>query len=160
MPVHPAIVHIPLVLALLAPAVLLYIAVRAFRGGASRRAWAVIVALQAAVVGGGLVALQTGEADEDRVEATVGEAVIEVHEHRAQTFVTAAAVLLALTVVGIVVPKLSRAVAPAALVAALVVAGLGVSTGHAGGTIVYGAGGVMAAPSGLPAAAAAQDDDD
>jgi uncharacterized membrane protein len=137
LPLHAAIVHIPLVLALVVPVVLAYLTLRAFRGGASRKAWAVIVALQAVIVGVGVAALQTGEAEEHRVEAVVSEAALETHEERAELFVTAAGALLALTLLGLAAPRISRGVAPAALILSIAVAGLGTAAGHAGGTLVY-----------------------
>jgi uncharacterized membrane protein len=159
LPLHPAIVHIPLVIALLAPVVLAYLTWRAFGAGAGRRAWAVIVALQGAVVGVGILGLRSGEAEEERVEAVVAEAAIEAHEHRAQAFVLGAGVVLGLTVFGLAAPRASRLLAPASLVAALVVAGLGVMTGHAGGSLVYRHGAAAAYTSSPAAAPRAHDDD-
>ena len=153
MPLHPAIVHFPIVLAALSPFVLGWLVYRAWRGTATRRAWALAVGLQVALVGSGLLALRTGEADEDRAEATVAESVIEAHEEKATTFVIGAGAVLGLVVIGFALPRASRVLAPAGLVATLAIGGLGLLTGRAGGEIVYG----PQAPAGTTVA---HDDDD
>lgn len=85
-PLHPALVHLPLGLAAVLPIAALGLALALWRGWLPARAWVGLVVLQAMLVAGGVVALRTGEADEERVERTVGEASIEAHEHAAQRF--------------------------------------------------------------------------
>jgi uncharacterized membrane protein len=152
-PLHPAIVHVPLVLAAVAPAVLGWLVLRSWRRSATRVAWAVALALQCAVVAGGFWALRTGEAEEERVEAVVPEWPIEVHERRATAFVIGAAVVLAMIAAATAWPRTGRLIAPAALAASLVVATMGAATGHAGGELVYrhGAAQVYAGPPATPA---------
>jgi uncharacterized membrane protein len=150
MPIHPAIVHVPLVLALLSPIVLIWIAWHAWRAGATRRTWAAALALQAAIVAGGLAALRTGEAEEHRVEAVVLEEHVEAHERRAQVFVVGAAAVLVLAGVGFAAPRVTRVLLPPTLLAAVVVALLGVITGHAGGELVYRHGAASVYQDGTP----------
>lgn len=159
LPVHPAIVHIPLVIALLVPFALAWLAWRAWRGNGkvTARQWMVALALQLVIVGAGLVALRSGQAEEERVEATVAERAVEAHEKRATTFLWGAAALLVLVGAGAALPRASRALAPASLAVSLVVAGLGVAAGHAGGSIVHGT--TAANVAGEPARGAGVDDD-
>jgi hypothetical protein len=79
-PLHSALVHVPLGLAVVLPLLSAGVALAVRRRGIPRSAWAVVVALQAALVIGGAAALWTGERDEDRVERFTGEAPLERHE--------------------------------------------------------------------------------
>ncbi len=139
-PLHPMIVHLPLALAVLMP----LLAAGAFLAWwrqwlPGRRVWVGVLALQAVLLVTGVAALRSGEAEEDRVEPVVGERVLEAHEEAAEVFVTAAGIVLCLFVVPFVLPGegLRRGAAAAATVATLVVAALAVSTGKAGGELVY-----------------------
>jgi uncharacterized membrane protein len=153
-PLHPALVHVPLGLAFIMPILAVALLMWRWRGGAGRRGFAVLLLLQALLVGGALVAMQTGERDEDRVERVVAERVIEAHEERAELFLWAAAAVLALAAAALVAP--ARALGPLAATAAagtLAVAALAAWTGKAGGEIVYLHGGAAAYHA--PAAATA-----
>jgi uncharacterized membrane protein len=142
LPLHPAVVHVPLVLAALVPILLGWLVLR---GPGSRRAWAALAFLQAMVVAGGLMALDTGLVEEERLEAAVPAWPVEMHERRARTFVVAAAGLLLLVGAIAAAPRAARVAAPVALVLSLLVAALGVSAGHAGGELVYRHGAGLAA---------------
>ncbi len=139
-PLHPMIVHLPLALSVLMP----LLAAGAFFAWwrqwlPGRRVWVIVLALQAMLWVTGVAALRSGEAEEDRVESVVDEWILETHEETAEVFVTAAGVVLLLFVVPLVLPAegLRRGAAAVAAVATLVVAALAVSTGKAGGDLVY-----------------------
>lgn len=51
------------------------------------RAWLVAVGLQIVLVASGVVALRSGEVEEERVERVVSESLIEAHEEAAEVFV-------------------------------------------------------------------------
>lgn len=146
LPLHPAVVHLPLALAMLVPllAVGILWAIRA--GKAPRSAWLLVVALQALLVGGALVALRTGESEEERIEERVAEARLEAHQSAAQQFTVVAAFTLALAgaalVAGRIRPRAGAVAALATVAMSLVVAGLALRAGHRGGELVYGAGGL------------------
>ena len=89
LPLHPAIVHLPLGLAFILPALAIGFAWAVSRGRVRPRAWTAIVVLQAALLGAGLVAMNTGEREEDRVERIVPESALERHEAYAEQFVWA-----------------------------------------------------------------------
>jgi uncharacterized membrane protein len=166
LPLHPAVVHIPVGLALVAPILAAGVALAVWKGWLSRRAFVAIAVVQAIVVASALAAMQLGERDEKAVERLVGEAAVERHEERAEVFVWAAAGALALSAAVLLLPAGAAPLAAAAVVAAtLAVAGLAAWTGEAGGEIVYGRGGAAAFLHAQPARAlhgvpAAEHDDD
>jgi uncharacterized membrane protein len=156
-PLHPALVHVPIGIAAILPLIALGLTVALWKGRWPRGVWAVLVSLQLLLVGGGALSLRTGEQEEERVEKVVPEAVIEEHEERAEVFFwTAAALLLpSLAVLFLKGEGARRALMLGVTGGTLAVAGLGVWTGHSGGELVYlhgaaavyGAGGAPGAPS-------------
>jgi uncharacterized membrane protein len=164
-PLHPAIVHFPIVLSVLAP----LLAAAAFwaihSGRLSRRNWLGIVILQVVLVGTVWIATETGEHEEERVERVVAERHIEEHEEAAERFLALAALVLPLAAAGMLsgrVGAINRALTIALSLAALGAAG---STGHSGGELVYRHGAAMAysqpgtGETGSPLAYSAHNDD-
>ena len=154
-PLHPLLVHFPMALvALLPPA----IAVALFlhrKGTLSQRAWWVIAAGFALLAVSSLVALKTGQNEEDRVEQVVAESAIETHEERAELFTWAAGAIFVLSVLVplTAAPKLRGALGVGALVASLALGALGILVGHSGGSLVYEHGAAAAyVPSGATTA--------
>lgn len=169
MPLHPAIVHLPLGLAMIIPVIALVVAIGVHREKLPRWAWALPFALQLSMVLSGLVAMQTGEQDEERVEEVVAEHAIEEHEEAAEAFVRVAGALSVVFLLGVALPKPSwRAAAMAvSTVGSVAVTVLALGVGHAGGELVYqhGAASAYAAearvpPGGLPGGHYEEDDDD
>src|SRR5688500_10797385 len=86
LPLHPIVVHFPIVLSVLLP-VAIVVALWAIRRGATPwRAWSVPLATAAALTLSALVATRTGESDEDPVERVVAESAIEEHEEAGEMF--------------------------------------------------------------------------
>ena len=85
-PLHPAVVHLPIALALLVPLAALVGLLVIARGLTPGRAWAPVLLLQALLVGSAWLALETGENEEERVERVVAERHIEAHEEAAERF--------------------------------------------------------------------------
>ena len=164
LPLHPAVVHVPVGLAFVIPLVAAGLPLAFFRGLLPRAAWAVLVGLQLVLVGGGLVAIRTGEAEEERVEKVVAEAHIEEHEEAGKLFVGGAAAVLVVAIALLFVKKDSARALGAAVVTAL---SLGVTflayrAGEEGGELVYehGAASAYAKPRGGTAPPAPAHDDD
>ncbi len=136
---HPKIVHLPVALAVVVPLVAWAVLIAWRRGVMPRRTWLLVVGLQALLVGGGLLAMETGEIDEERVERVVAERHIESHEEAAERFLWGGAALLLL--MGFAATRRDeRGAQRAALAAAtgsLVVLLLGYQVGSAGGRLVY-----------------------
>ena len=89
LPLHPAIVHLPLGLAFVVPLLAIGLLLAHRRRALPRAAFAILVGAQALLVAGGVVAMQLGDRDAKRVEPVAGEAVVETHEERAEAFVWA-----------------------------------------------------------------------
>ena len=139
LPLHPAIVHLPLGLAFLMPALAVGFGWALWKRRVRPRAWVSIVALQAVLLGAGLVAMNTGEREEDRVEVVVPKAALHQHEELAEQFVwaTGGTLLLATLVLMARKPQIAGALATATVLGTLVVAASAVRVGHAGGRLVY-----------------------
>ena len=139
LPLHPAIVHLPLGLAVLLPLLAGGFAWAAWTGRVGVNAWLAVIALQAVLVGSGYVAMRAGHAEEARVEKVVDESMIHEHEEMGEQFVWAAGATLALAVLVFVVriPSATRPLMACMVLAAIVVAALAVRAGQAGGELVY-----------------------
>src|SRR5262249_52267037 len=87
---HPAVVHVPLGLALVMPLLLGAMLWAVLTRRLPVKAWLVAVLLQGVLLGGAAFALRTGEQDEDRVEGRAGESAVEAHERAGQAFTAAA----------------------------------------------------------------------
>ena len=139
LPLHPVVVHVPLVLAMLLPVVVAAILIGDRRGRLGRTSWWTAVATAGLLFVGSLVSLNTGGREEERVEAIVAESAIERHEERAETFTWAggATLLLLFAVPLFRSPKTRKRLGTAGLVAAMAAAALAIRVGHSGGTLVY-----------------------
>ena len=162
-PLHPAVVHFPIVLVVLLP-VFIAGALWAIRRGANlQRAWAIPLSLAALLTVSAFVALRTGEAEEDRVEDVVGEAALHEHEEAAERFMLLSGVLLLVGGVGIVRGTVGSAARLITLVGSIGLMAAGVQVGAAGGELVYGhnaASAYATGPAGVPALTDTERDDD
>jgi uncharacterized membrane protein len=137
-PWHPLAVHLPLALAVLWPlaCVALLMAIRL--SWVPTRAWWAIVVLAGLLAGSTLVAVETGEGEEERVERVVPHDAVEEHEEAGEWLLWSALAGLAMSVVGLVgSTRATRAARFATLVAALVVLAAALRAGHLGGRLVY-----------------------
>ncbi len=139
LPLHPLLVHFPLVLAMLLPAVAALIVWADWRGKASRRSWWIVTATAALLTAASVASLKTGQREGDRVEHVVPDAALERHEERAELFTWTTATLLALVFAAGIPssPRLRRGLGLVATSASLAVALLALGVGHSGGTLVY-----------------------
>jgi uncharacterized membrane protein len=156
LPLHPAIVHLPLGLAFVIPLLAAGFAWALWTQRVRGRAWITIVALQAILLGAGLVAMNTGEREEDKVESVVPDAAIERHEELAARFVWVTGATLVLAVLVLATARRTeapRVLAMLTVAGTIVVATAAVQVGRAGGELVYrhNAGAAYAKPqTGVP----------
>lgn len=138
-PLHPLIVHLPMALAVLMPLVAGGILLAWWRGYFPKRTWLVVCLLQAAMLATSLVAMRTGENDEERVERVVAEAAIERHEEAAELFTWGSGLLLVVSLIPLLLRGQGKARAAGLLTlgGTLVMLGLGYNVGSAGGELVY-----------------------
>lgn len=136
-PLHPLVVHFPVVLAVLLPisAVVALWAVR--KGTTPRKAWAVPLAVSAALALSAWVATQTGEAQEDRVERVVPRGALHGHEESAERFLVLSGVLVLVTAGGLARGTVGRAARFVSAVGAFGLVAAAAQVGHSGGTLVY-----------------------
>ena len=136
-PLHPAVVHFPIVLAFLLPIAAIVAIVMIQRGARARRAWSIPIIGAAALALSAWAAVETGEDQDDRVEQVVGERALDSHEEMAEMFLTGSVILVLITAGGLapgVIGKSARLIAAAGAV--VLVAGAA-RVGHSGGQLVY-----------------------
>jgi len=151
-PLHPSIVHFPVVLAFLLP---LFVAgaIWAIRRGANaRRAWMLPVAGSAALALSAYLAVQTGGAEGQRVERIVSEQTVESHEEMAEGFLAGSAVIVVVALTGLVGGVAGRVARVLTGVGAVALVALVVRVGHSGGQLVYRYGAAAAYTSQSPRA--------
>lgn len=136
-PLHPAVVHFPMVLVFLVPiaAVLAVWVIR--RGADARRIWAIPLTLAAMLALSAFVAVRTGEAEEERVEAVVPEAAMHSHEEAAERFLVLSGVLLLIAGAGLFRGDFGRAARLVTVVGSLGLVVAGIDVGEEGGELVY-----------------------
>jgi hypothetical protein len=136
-PLHPAIVHFPVVLAFLLPIFAAGTLWTIRRGARPRRAWSVPLALAGALMLSAWAAAQTGEAQEDRVERVVADQPLDTHEEAADAFIAATAVVLLVMVVGLAPGLVGDSARVIGTVGAVALIGGAAWVGHSGGQLVY-----------------------
>lgn len=136
-PLHPAIVHFPVVLAVLLPLFALGALWAIRKGVTPRRAWALPLAFSAALTLSAWVAVETGETQDERVERVVPEQPLKTHEESAELFLTLSGLLVVVAAAGLApgaAGRTARILATAGAVALVIVAA---QVGHSGGELVY-----------------------
>ena len=148
-PLHPAVVHFPVVLAFLLPIFAIGALWTIRRGARPRRAWSVPLALAGALLLSAWAAVQTGEAQEDKVERVVADQPLDTHEEAADLFITATAVVLLVMAGGLLPGLAGRSARVLGALGALALVGGAAWVGHSGGQLVYqhGAASAYAGPA-------------
>ena len=136
-PLHPLVVHFPIVLAVLLPISALVALLLVRRGTTARRAWAVPLAVAAALSVSAFAATQTGGQEEDRVERVVSEDAIHDHEEAGERFFVLSGVLLAIAAAGLLGGTAGQAARLLSMAGAIGLVAAAVQVGHSGGALVY-----------------------
>jgi len=159
-PLHPAIVHFPIVLILLGTAT-------AIGAAFWRRNHLPIVAGALLGLGaiGAWVSVETGESDGGLVEnvSSQAESVLNAHEDWAKRTLAAASVAAVAAVLSIGLfrfPRVARVVAAVAAIAAIGASYAVYETGHRGGALVYKHGAGVSLDSGQAASIATAKEED
>jgi len=139
-PLHPAVVHFPIVFMILLP-VAAFGALWAIRRGSRVFAsWVFPVVAAAALAGSSWAAVESGESVSDSAEKVVGEQRVESHEDAAERFLLLSTGVLVIMAAGLLRGNAGRIARTAGSVAALGLMIAGYQVGHSGGQIVYGDG--------------------
>jgi uncharacterized membrane protein len=157
-PLHPAVVHLPIALAVLLPAFALGALWAIRRGARPSLAWGLATAMFAALTFSAWIAVETGEQAGERVERVVAEAPMESHEEAAEAFLTVSAVVLGIALVGLRGGRIGNSARLLGAVGSVVLLGAGWKVGHSGGALVYRYGAASAyatSADSVPTAAAA-----
>jgi len=136
-PLHPAVVHFPIVFAVLLPLVALAGILIIWRGVPVKYGWIPVVAVSAALAATSWVAVETGEQEEDAVERVMPEAAIHEHEERAEIFLPLSVFGLLVVSAGLLHGRPGRVMRGASLALALGLTYVGYQVGHTGGALVY-----------------------
>ncbi len=136
-PLHPIVVHFPVVLSILLPIVTVVSLWSIRRGAPAMRAWSVALAFSAALTLSAWVAVETGEQQEERVEDVVGEARLDAHADAGQALLYASIGVLAVLSLGLMSGDKGRIARYVGAVGTLTVAAAAFKVGMTGGDLVY-----------------------
>jgi len=136
-PLHPAVVHMPIALTLLVPLFAIGALFAIARGARVTRAWALTAAMLAALSLSVWVSLETGEDQEDRVEAVLPDHVLHTHEEAAESFFILSLAVLGVAAVGLANGRTGSIARYTAAAGTLALAVAGYNVGKSGGELVY-----------------------
>ena len=137
-PVHPLIVHFPMVLTFILPFLIVVFACMIKANKMTPKGWLIIIGMQLAVVISGYISLETGENEEHLVEKVVSKKLIHEHEEAAEIFVGVSVIALVLSIGTFFLRKeLGFRVQMVVALISLVAGYLAYRTGLLGGELVY-----------------------
>jgi uncharacterized membrane protein len=136
-PLHPALVHFPIVLTFLVPVAAAAALVAIRRGARPRRAWLIPIALSVALTLSAWAAVQTGEAQEGRVERLVPGEAVSTHEDAANRFLLLSLLVAGVMLTGLVGTRVGAVARSAGMAAAALLTIAGYQVGRSGGDLVY-----------------------
>jgi uncharacterized membrane protein len=85
-PLHPAVVHFPIVFAVLLPLLVMGALWSIRRGTPPRRAWRLPLLFAGALTLSAAAAVWTGQREEEQVDERIAEQAVESHEEAAERF--------------------------------------------------------------------------
>jgi uncharacterized membrane protein len=143
LPLHPIVVHFPIVLGTLLPllAILLVWAIKKWQW--TPKVWALVSAVALVYTLSATGAVLLGEEDEEKVEKVVSEEVIEAHEEAGELIPWIAGTLFLVSLGGFTV-RYSKQAKVAMIVLSLVAVAPLINAGHTGGELVYEHGAAVA----------------
>ena len=107
-PLHPAVVHFPLVLGVLLPFVATWALIVSMRSTRGTRAWHLLAVTAVLLSVSAWVSVETGQDQEDRVENVVPEAAIHTHEEAAEGFLLGSAIVTGVILLGLLSGPVGR----------------------------------------------------
>ncbi|MEL6343352.1 MAG: DUF2231 domain-containing protein [Myxococcota bacterium] len=152
-PLHAALVHLPLGLSIATPLLAGLGLAGWWRGLLPKNAFGLAVVAQGLLVVSAFAAMSTGEDEEEIVEAIVDHEIIHEHEEWAESFSYTSVLALALMGGAMAVRRedYARYTALGGIVVGVAATGLALVAGHEGGELVYAHGAARAYTDDLPA---------
>jgi len=139
-PLHPALVHLPLGLAIILPLLILIVSIGISKQWFNKGVWVLIVGLQLICMASGILSIETGEDEEATVQKVLAGELIAKHEDMAKAFTVCAGITFASALIGFIFirkKKVFSLCSLATLLLSLATLGLAMQTGHLGGKLVY-----------------------
>ncbi len=136
-PLHPAVVHFPIVIAIFLPLVALAALAYIRRGVDGRRAWQPVLLLSALLALSAWTAVQTGKQQEEKVEDRVSEQAFEEHEEAGERLMILSGVLLVVMAGGILSGSWGRRARVLGTVGAVALVAAAWQSGASGGELAY-----------------------
>jgi len=136
-PLHPAVVHFPIVLVVLLPLAAMTALLLIRRGAEARKIWVPVTVIAFALAGSVWVAVQTGEREEEAVEEVVSESAIHEHEEAAELFLPLSLGVLMLVGAGLLKDRPGQVARIMGTTAAVLLVVVGFNVGRTGGELVY-----------------------
>ena len=151
-PLHPLVVHFPVVLASFLPFLALLAMLAIVRGVAPRVAWGLVTAAAVLLFIGSFVAVWSGEREEERVEEVVDHDLIEEHEEGGERIRLLAGIAVVVFAIGIGGGGFGRIARPVGFLLSVAILIQTIRTGHNGAELVYRHGAASAFVEGQPGA--------
>lgn len=136
-PLHPAVVHFPVVLAVLLPFVAVVGLLVSRRASAGRGPWLAVAAMAVLLSLSAWAAVETGQQQEDTAERVVPEGAIHQHEEAAEGLLLGSVLIAGLMLAGLAPGRVGTGARYISVPAALVVLALAFRVGDSGGSLVY-----------------------
>ncbi len=136
-PLHPIVVHFPIVLGLAVPLLALIALIRIGAGAKPRAAWTPVLVVVLLTLVFGIFATRSGESEEERVEEFVPHDAMELHEGNGKRFMPLIMITTVLTLAGFAGRRVGGAARGVTLVVALLMAAQLFWAAKTGGALVY-----------------------
>ena len=152
-PLHPLVVHFPVVLASFLPFLALLAMIAIMRGVAPRTAWGLVTVAAALLFVGSFVAVWSGEREEEAVEKVIDHDLIEEHEEGGERMRLLAGIAVVVFAIGMGGGGFGRIARPVGFLVSVAILIQAIQTGHNGAELVYKHGAASAYVEGQPGGA-------
>lgn len=137
LPLHPIIVHFPIALGLIAPLMIVFVWIGINKWNWPTQTWSLIPLLYFLLFVSSLIAVKTGEMDEEKVEDYVTHEAIEEHEEIGEKMPWLFGGLLVLSATPLFIRSKTKLLMATTLAFSTASIAPIVVTGHSGGELVY-----------------------
>jgi uncharacterized membrane protein len=136
-PLHPAVVHLPIALALLLPGLAVLGILCIHYKVLPQRIWSAVVLLQVLLAASAWLAVETGEEEHEKAERVVARDLIEEHEEAGERVLLVAALALVPVGLGLLAGRPGAIGRLVHVAFSLFLLATAISAGRLGGELVY-----------------------